>query len=74
MNRKPVTRGDHRRMETFAQELDGLEKKVATRIFRVRQRLSHLIKLKDYATMNRCNFRSEQIKKLLKGEENGKNW
>ena len=46
-------------------ELNGIEKKLALRIYEQRKYLQKLSKLKDYATLRRCNFQRKQ-RKLLK--------
>ena len=51
-------------------ELNGIEKKLALRIYEQRKYLQKLSKLKDYATMRKCNFQRKQLE-LLKGELNG---
>ena len=43
----------------------GVEKAVASLIIDSRQKLTNLKKLKDYASMNKCVFRYEQLKKLV---------
>jgi len=53
-------------------ELSGIERKLALRVYEQREYLQKLIKLKDYATMHKCNFQRKQLE-LLKGELNGKN-
>ena len=45
-------------------ELNGIEKKLALRIYEQRKYLQILIKLKDYATLRRCNFQRKQLKLL----------
>jgi hypothetical protein len=49
----------------LAYNLMGIEKAVASLIIESRQKLTNLKKLKDYASMNRCVFRDEQLKKLV---------
>lgn len=51
-------------------ELSGIERKLAVRIYEQRKYLQRLSKLKDYATMHKCNFQRKQLE-LLKGELNG---
>ena len=51
-------------------ELSSIEKKLAVRIYEQRKYLQKLCKLKDYATMRKCNFQRKQLE-LLKGELNG---
>ena len=51
-------------------ELNGIERKLALRIYEQRKYLQKLSKLKDYATMRKCNFQRKQLE-LLKGELNG---
>jgi len=48
----------------------GIERGVASLILESRQNIHKLKKLKDYASMNKCVFQDEQLKKLV-GEENG---
>ena len=51
-------------------ELSGIERKLAVRIYEQRKYLQKLSKLKDYATMRKCNFQRKQLE-LLKGELKG---
>ena len=62
-----------RKRYEMSSELHTIEKKVVNRIFEAQEHLQKLNKLKDYATMNRCKFREEQLDKLLKERNNGKN-
>jgi len=43
---------------------------VAALIIKRRRTLTNLIKLKNYATMQECDFRDKQLQKLI-GEKNG---
>ena len=43
-------------------ELSSIEKKLAVRIYEQRKYLQKLSKLKDYATLRRCNFQRKQLK------------
>lgn len=54
----------------MTRKLSAIEKTVATVVIERRRALSQLVKLKNYATMQQCNFRDKQIKKLI-GERNG---
>ena len=45
-------------------ELSSIEKKLAVRIYEQRKYLQRLRKLKDYATMRKCNFQRKQLKLL----------
>ncbi len=54
----------------MTQQLSAIEKTVATVVITRRRALSQLVKMKNYATMQECNFRDKQIKKLI-GERNG---
>ena len=45
-------------------ELSSIEKKLAVRIDEQRKYLQRLRKLKDYATMRKCNFQRKQLKLL----------
>lgn len=47
-----------------------IERSVAHLIIKRRKALSKLVKLKNYATMQECDFRDKQLKKLI-GERNG---
>tara|TARA_B100000900_G_scaffold221487_1_gene187990 strand:- start:217 stop:414 length:198 start_codon:yes stop_codon:yes gene_type:complete len=54
----------------MTQRLSAIEKTVATVVITRRRALSQLVKMKNYATMQECDFRDKQIKKLI-GERNG---
>lgn len=54
----------------MTQRLAQIEMSVAALIIKRRKALSKLVKLKNYATMKKCNFRDKQLKKLI-GERNG---
>ena len=54
----------------MTQQLSAIEKTVATVVITRRRALSQLVKMKNYATMQECNFRDKQNKKLI-GERNG---
>ena len=54
----------------MTRKLSAIEKTVATVIIERRRALSELVKMKNYATMQSCDFRDKQIKKLI-GERNG---
>ena len=45
-------------------ELSSIEKKLAVRIYEQRKYLQRLRKLKDYATMRKCNFQRKLLKLL----------
>jgi hypothetical protein len=49
----------------MTRKLSAIEKTVATVIINKRRVLSELVKLKNYATMQKCDFRDKQIKKLI---------
>lgn len=49
----------------MVEELIAIEKSIAKFILHKKQIMTKLVKLKDYATMKECNFRDEQIKKLV---------
>lgn len=51
-------------------DLRAMEKIIALSVFKKRHKISKLKKLKEYATMHKCDFRDKQIKKLV-GEQNG---
>jgi hypothetical protein len=46
-------------------QMQRIEKSVAILIMQHRKRLEKLHKLKDYTTMKKCDFRDEQLDKLL---------
>ena len=54
----------------MTQRLAQIEISVAALIIKRRRTLTNLIKLKNYATMQECDFRDKQIEKLI-GEKNG---
>ena len=54
----------------MTRRLSAIEKTVANVVIERRRTLSQLVKLKNYATMQECNFRDKQLKKLI-GERNG---
>ena len=54
----------------MTRKLSAIEKTVASVVIERRRALSQLVKMKNYATMQECNFRDKQIKKLI-GERNG---
>ena len=54
----------------MTRKLSAIEKTVASVVIERRRALSQLVKMKNYATMQECNFRDKQIKKLI-GEKNG---
>ena len=54
----------------MTRRLSAIEKTVATVVIEKRRALSLLVKTKNYATMQECDFRDKQIKKLI-GERNG---
>ena len=54
----------------MTRRLSAIEKTVASVVIERRRALSQLVKLKNYATMQECNFRDKQLKKLI-GERNG---
>ena len=54
----------------MTQRLAQIEISVAALIIRRRRTLTNLIKLKNYATMQECDFRDKQLKKLI-GDKNG---
>lgn len=54
----------------LTRQLLGIEKSVAKLLIERRRALSKLVKMKNYATMQKCNFRDKQLKKLI-GERNG---
>ena len=54
----------------MTRKLSAIEKTVATVVIERRRALSQLVKMKNYATMQECNFRDKQLKKLI-GERNG---
>jgi len=65
-----MTRTQLKKKFEVSNELNGIERKLALRVYEQRVYLQRLIKLKDYATMRKCNFQRKQLK-LLKGELNG---
>jgi len=54
----------------MTQRLAQIEISVAALIIKRRRTLTNLIKLKNYATMQECDFRDKQLQKLI-GEKNG---
>jgi|TARA_B100002019_G_scaffold291409_1_gene311534 hypothetical protein len=54
----------------MTRKLSAIEKTVASVVIERRRALSQLVKMKNYATMQECNFRDKQLKKLI-GERNG---
>ena len=54
----------------MTRKLSAIEKTVASVVIERRRALSQLVKMKNYATMQECNFRDKQLKKLI-GEKNG---
>jgi len=54
----------------MTQRLAQIEISVAALIIKRRRTLTNLVKLKNYATMQECDFRDKQIEKLI-GEKNG---
>ena len=54
----------------MTRKLSAIEKTVASVVIERRRALSQLVKMKNYATMQECNFRAKQLKKLI-GERNG---
>lgn len=54
----------------MTQRLAQIEISVAALIIKRRRTLTNLIKLKNYATMQECDFRDKQLKKLI-GDRNG---
>jgi hypothetical protein len=54
----------------MTRRLGGIEAAVAKLVLEKRHKLSILVKMKNYATMQECNFRDKQLKKLI-GEKNG---
>jgi len=65
-----MTRTQLKKKFEVSNELNGIERKLALRVYEQRVYLQRLIKLKDYATMRKCNFQRKQLE-LLKGELNG---
>ena len=65
-----MTRTQLKKKFEVSTELSSIERKLALRVYEQRVYLQRLIKLKDYATMHKCDFQREQLK-LLKGELNG---
>ena len=66
-----MTRSQLKEKFAMSDELSWIERKLALRVYEQREYMQKLIKLKDYATMRKCDFQREQLK-LLKGELNGK--
>lgn len=58
-----------RKLET-ALDLQSIELTVAKVVLQKRDKLKRFTKLRNYLSMRKCNFRDEQIKKLV-GEKNG---
>jgi len=54
----------------MTQRLAQIEISVAALIIKRRRTLTNLIKLKNYTTMQECDFRDKQLQKLI-GEKNG---
>ena len=54
----------------MTQRLAQIEISVAALIIKRRRTLTNLVKLKNYATMQECDFRDKQLQKLI-GEKNG---
>lgn len=54
----------------MTERLAQIEISVAALIIKRRRTLTNLVKLKNYATMQECDFRDKQIEKLI-GEKNG---
>ena len=49
----------------MTQRLAQIEISVAALIIKRRRTLTNLVKLKNYATMQECDFRDKQIEKLI---------
>ena len=54
----------------MTRKLSAIEKTVASVVIERRRALSQLVKMKNYATMQECNFRDKQLKKLIGEREN----